>query len=229
MRRRKELKKGYTIYITVLAVLLFFSFEDITAQKRDTSFISIEGGEKVKVRKDRDDAYHSPRKAALYSAVLPGLGQIYNRKYWKTPIVYAGFGTLGYFVYFNSTNYVKYRDAYIDFTDENPGTTSYYSLIGPDVDPGTYDKELYPASYDPQKYDWIKGQLKNGMDFYKRNRDLSIIGIAGWYILTILDAVVDAQLFHFDVDPDLSLRVLPAVRPMPGMHAAAGITCSMTF
>lgn len=224
------MKKVLAIYIAASAVLIFFSFSDISAQKSDTTFVSLSSEtKKVKVRKAEDDLFHSPRKAALYSAVLPGLGQIYNRKYWKTPIVYAGFGTLGYFVYFNSTNYVKYRDAYIDFTDGNPGTTSYYRLISTAMDPGTYDKEVYPNSYNQQAYDWMEEQLKNGMQFYKRNRDLSIIGIAGWYIFTILDAVVDAQLFRFDVDPDLSLRVLPVVRPLPGMQAAGGITCSINF
>lgn len=219
------------IYIIAAAIAWLSPFSDLSAQKRDTSFVSVSGGTivGVKERKNKEDVFHSPRKAALYSAVLPGLGQIYNRKYWKVPIVYAGYGTLGYFVYFNSTRYVTYRDAYIDFTDDNPGTTSYFSIISDAIDPSMYDKELYPESYNESDYDWMKQQLKDYMDFYKRNRDLSLIGMAGWYILTILDSVVDAQLFHFDIDPDLSLQVIPAVRPMPGMQAAGGITCSITF
>jgi hypothetical protein len=231
MQRRKELKTGFVIYIIAAAIAWLSPFSDLSAQKRDTSFVSVSGGTPVRVKKwkSKEDVFHSPRKAALYSAVLPGLGQIYNRKYWKVPIVYAGYGTLGYFVYFNSTHYVTYRDAYIDFTDENPGTTSYFNIISDAIDPSTYDKELYPERYNQSDYDWMKQQLKDYMDFYKRNRDLSLIGIAGWYILTILDSVVDAQLFHFDIDPDLSLRVIPAVRPMPGMQPAGGITCSITF
>ena len=223
------MKAALTKYTAILALLVLFPFSNVMAQKRDSSFVSLEGGTKVKVRKEQNDAFHSPRKAALYSAVMPGLGQIYNRKYWKVPIVYAGYATLGYFVYFNSTHYVTYRDAYIDFTDNNPKTTSYFSIISGSIDPAIYDKELYPNSYNKEDYDWMEQQLKDYMNFYKRNRDLSLIGIAGWYILTILDAVVDAQLFHFDIDPDLSLRVIPAVRPLPGLRAAGGITCSITF
>ncbi len=231
MQRNRELKKVFVIYITALAALLLFSFPDVSAQKKDSAFVSLEEGQitGVKEKKTVSDDYHSPRKAALYSAVFPGLGQIYNRKYWKVPIVYAGFATLGYFVYFNNSHYVNYRDAYLDFTDNNPATTSYFSIISKDVDPKTYAGELYPSTYNKQNSDWMEQQLKDGMQFYKRNRDLSLIGIAGWYILTILDAVVDAQLFHFDVAPDLSMRILPAVRPVQGLQAAGGITCSITF
>jgi len=223
------LKAALTKYTALPALLVLFLLPDVAAQTRDTSFVSLEGGTEVKVRRERNDEFHSPRKAALYSAVMPGLGQIYNRKYWKVPLVYAGYATLGYFVYFNSTHYVTYRDAYIDFTDNNPGTTSYFSIISRDIDPSVYDKELYPNTYNKEDYDWMEQQLKDYMNFYKRNRDLSLIGMAGWYVLTILDAVVDAQLFHFDIDPDLSLHVIPAVRPLPGLPPAGGITCSITF
>ena len=230
MQRNRELKKVFVIYSTVLAVLLF-SFSDISAQKRDSAFISPEGAQitGVKEMKTVSDDYHSPRKAALYSAVFPALGQVYNRKYWKVPIVYAGYATLGYFVYFNNTHYVSYRDAYLDFTDNDPATTSYFSLISKDADPREYAGELYPETYDKQVSDWMKQQLKDGMQFYKRNRDLSLIGMVGWYVLTILDAVVDAQLFHYDVAPDLSMRILPAVRPVRGMLVTGGITCNITF
>ena len=231
MQRIRGLKKSFITYITTGTVVLFLSFQDLSAQQRDTSFISLEGGQVtgVKAKKPVDDAYHSPRKAALYSAVFPGLGQWYNRKYWKVPLVYAGYATLGYFVYFNNTHYVSYRDAYLDFTDEDPATTSYFSVVGNHADPETYVRELYPTTYNKQNYEWIKEQLRNGMQYYKRNRDLSLIGMAGWYVLTILDAVVDAQLFHFDIDPDLSMRIVPAVRPGRGMMAVGGITCNITF
>jgi len=230
-RRNRELKKVITIYFVTLAAGLLFSFTEVFAQSKDSSFVFLDGGTVTNVKKKQkaDNSFHSPRKAALYSATFPGLGQVYNRKYWKVPIVYAGYATLGYFVYFNNKHYVSYRDAYIDFTDNNPATTSYYSIISKDADPRTYDKEVYPSTYNKSNYDWMKEQLKSGMQYYKRNRDLSLIGIAGWYILTILDAVVDAQLFHFDVNPNLSVQVLPAVQPVPGLQAAGGITCGITF
>jgi len=224
------LTRSRTIYLALTAILLTIPLSHLRAQKSDSLFVSVEPAKKGKVRQTpKEEEYHSPRKAALYSAVLPGLGQIYNRKYWKVPIVYAGYGTLGYFIYFNQTNYIKYRDAYIDFTDENPLTDSYYSLISGAMDKQMYDKEHYPRSYDPEYYEWVKGQLKNGMDYYKRYRDLSLIGMAGWYVLTILDAVVDAQLFHFDVTPDLTVHLLPAVQPHAGLPPAMGVTLGLTF
>ncbi len=193
-------------------------------QAQDTTFASVNRGKIA----DTLTAYHSPRKAALYAAVFPGLGQIYNRKYWKVPVVYAGFATLGYFVYFNGAHYITYRDAYLDFTDKNPGTTSYLNLISSSIDPSEYDDVLYPETYKKEYRDWIVTQLENGMKYYKRYRDLSVIGLAGWYILTVLDAVVDAQLFDFDITQDLSMRILPAIRP-DGTGTAAGLTCSFTF
>ncbi len=188
---------------------------------QDTSFVAVNTGA------SGDSVFHSPRKAALFAAVLPGMGQVYNRKYWKLPLVYAGFATLGYFIYFNGSHYITYRDAYLDFTDQNPGTVSYLKLINPVIDPSTYDPVLYPNTYKKEDSDWIKTQLKDGMEYYKRYRDMSMIGMAGWYILTILDAVVDAQLYDFDITPNLSMRIIPAVPP-DGL-TVAGLTCSITF
>lgn len=207
--------------ITTIGVLLFF-IPVRPGHAQDSVVVSVDTTGRQPV------VFHSPRKAALYDAVLPGMGQLYNRKFWKVPIVYAGFATLGYFIYFNGTHYVTYRNAYLDFTDENPVTTSYLKLISPDIDPSTYDDVLYPGSYKKENRDWVAEQLKNGMQYYKRYRDMSIIGIAGWYVFTILDAVVDAQLFDYNISPDLSMKVIPAARPT-GAGAAAGITCSFTF
>ncbi len=211
----------YIIAIPGIVILLYF-IPVKHGYAQDSAFVSVDTtGEKPIV-------FHSPRKAALYAAVLPGLGQLYNRKFWKVPVVYAGFATLGYFIYFNGTHYMSYRNAYLDFTDKNPGTTSYLQLISPDIDPSTYDDVLYPESYKRENRDWITTQLKNGMQYYKRYRDLSIIGIGAWYVFTILDSVVDAQLFDYDISPDLSMKVIPAARPSGG-GVVSGITCSFTF
>ncbi|HHJ11003.1 MAG TPA: hypothetical protein ENK25_08975 [Bacteroidetes bacterium] len=218
----QELKVRLVKYIIAISGILLCMSSACSGRAQDTTFVSVNRG------KVADTIYHSPRKAALFSAVFPGLGQVYNRKYWKLPLVYAGFTSLGYFVYFNGTHYITYRNAYLDFTDKNPGTTSYLKLISPSIDPSTYDDVLYPETYKRGDRDWVESQLKNGMDYYKRYRDMSMIGLAGWYILTILDAVVDAQLFDFDISPDLSMQVLPAVRP-DGTGTAAGLTCSFTF
>ena len=172
----------------------------------------------------------STRKAALYAATFPGLGQLYVRKYWKVPIVYAGFVTVGYFIWFNGSKYIQYKNAYLDFTDLDAETASYLDLVGPGLDPATFDNILYPNSdsYTDANRTWFKDQLKNGMDYYRRYRDLSIIGAAGWYMLTILDAVVDAQLFDYDISEDLSFHLLPVARPV-GSVGVIGMTCSIQF
>jgi hypothetical protein len=146
-------------------------------------------------------------KATMMAVVFPGLGQIYNRKYWKIPIVYAGFGGLIYSVGFNSANYNKYMKAYQDFTDNIPATKSYVDLIP--ADQSTYDKIWYPLTYKPQDASYWEDGMLRLVDYYKRYRDLSYIGIAGWYLISILDANVDASLFNYDISNNLDIAVVP--------------------
>jgi len=141
-----------------------------------------------------DSAYQNPQKAAVLSAILPGLGQVYNKKYWKVPIVYAGFGTFAYFIRFNQRGYNKWKQAYIDFPD--------------------YDLEYdFPLTLE---------QIDRTKNSYKRYRDLSIIGTAGFYILQIIDATVDAYLFDWNVDENISLRVEPAFIQSPSAFSVTG-------
>jgi hypothetical protein len=142
-------------------------------------------GVRVKVQKP-----HSIRRAALYSAALPGLGQVYNRKAWKVPIIYAGFGVLGYFIATNNNEYQLYKEAYVYTAN---GDSSF--IDNPYV--GRYNQD----------------QLQRGMDYYRRNRDLSIIITSLWYVLNILEAYVDAHFFDYDISEDLSLKVSPAALP----------------
>ncbi|HDR90417.1 MAG TPA: hypothetical protein ENN63_12430 [Bacteroidetes bacterium] len=172
---------------------------------------------------------HSPKKASVYSAVLPGLGQIYNRKYWKVPIVYAGFGTLAYFVVYNGSRLKKYTQAYLDFTDTLAVTDSYLDLIGPNLDPATFDPVLYPDSYNPSLAESFENLLKNNRDYFRRYRDLSYIGLAAWYVLNIIDASVDAHMYDFDVGEDLVLRVEPAWQPTGYGMNMTGVRCTLTF
>jgi hypothetical protein len=129
----------------------------------------------------------SPKKAALYSTVLPGLGQAYNKKYWKIPIIYGGFAALAYGIYFNQTKYVNYKDAYLHRIDGDPTTNDIY------VDQYTDDNLITLQRY------------------YHRYRDLSVIGAAILYIFNIVDASVDAHLSTFDVDDKLSLNIHPTL------------------
>lgn len=144
---------------------------------------------------------HSPTKAAIFSAVLPGLGQGYNRKYWKIPIVWAGFGLITYFIVTNTRNYKDYKEAY---TYVASGDSSYT------------DNELI-GKYDEQ-------QLLDGKNYYQRNMELSYIIGGLWYLLNIIDASVDAHFFDYDVSEDLSIRIDPVMhirrddlRPVNGL------------
>lgn len=135
---------------------------------------------------------HEPKKATLYSAVLPGLGQAYNKKYWKIPVVYAGIGTIAYFIDMNSDGYRNYRLAY-----------DYKSGINTDVS----DEVISIANR------YSNENLITIRDYYRRNVELSWIIMALWYGLNIIDATVDAHFFEYDISDDLSLKVEPILQP----------------
>jgi hypothetical protein len=169
-----------------------------------------------------------PMRATMLAVAFPGLGQIYTRKYWKLPLVYGGFGALIYSVQFNSKNYITYMKAYQDFTDLIPATDSYLKLIK--ADPSTYDPVLYPESNNTsqaQKAQYYKDGMLRMVDYYKRYRDLSYIGIAGWYLLSILDANVDASLFNYDISNNLNLTVMPVQMSLPGGYVGAGLNVGL--
>jgi hypothetical protein len=161
---------------------------------------------------------HSPKKATIYSAILPGLGQAYNKKYWKIPLIYAGFGTIGYFIGWNNGFYSTYKQAYSDFTDDDPATDSYLDLDATQY----YDLENPTDSLN------FKTGLSKQSDYYRRNRDLLIISMIGFYGLNIIDASVDAHLFDFDISEDLTLNWQPAVKTFEN-QLVYGINCTFKF
>ena len=130
---------------------------------------------------------HSPKKATLL-ALIPGAGQAYNRKFWKMPIVYAGFGTTVYFAVTNGNDYHLYRDAY-------------------DFKTGTKTDVSQQAQDEAAKY--TEDNLITLRDYYRRNMELSWIITAAWYIVQIIDANVDAHFFYYDVSDDLTLQIEP--------------------
>jgi hypothetical protein len=170
-----------------------------------------------------------PLRATMLAVAFPGLGQIYNRKYWKIPLVYLGFGGLIYSVGFNAKHYNMYMKAYQDFTDAIPETKSYLDVISPSVDPATYDPVRHPTTYIPTNAQYYKDGMLRMVDYFKRYRDLSYIGIAGWYLFSILDANVDASLFNFDVNKDLNIAVFPVQLQSPGGFAGTGLNFKVTF
>lgn len=165
-----------------------------------------------------------PLKATMLSVAFPGLGQVYNRKYWKIPLVYAGFGALAYSISFYTTHYNDMMKAYQDFTDKVPETASYTRFVR--IDPAEYDPVLHPETYKPSTASWVEDGLLSAVDAYKKYRDLSYIGVAAWYLLSILDANVDASLFNFDIGKNLDLALSPACFPVAG-NSLAGINLSL--
>jgi hypothetical protein len=166
-----------------------------------------------------------PLRATMLAVAFPGAGQIYNRKFWKIPVVYAGFGVLFYTAGMNSSRYSTYMKAYQDFTDQIPETDSYIKLIP--ADPETYDPVLHPDTYDPSNASYYKDGMLRLVDYYKRYRDLSYIGIAAWYLISILDANVDASLYNFDISDNLNITMAPIIVPLPGGLKGAGLSASI--
>ena len=162
---------------------------------------------------------HSPHTATMYAAILPGLGQIYNKKYWKLPLLYGGAAALGYAIHFNNKYYKKYSSAYRDFLLQDPNNKSYMEfatrahLTEEEVN-GTY------AS-------WFKTALNNKKNYYRRYRDLSIFGMIGLYVVQIVDACVDAHFFDFDVSDDLSFNWRPEINP--GGDRSVGVGMALNF
>lgn len=139
----------------------------------------------------------NPRKAVIYSAIFPGLGQVYNRNYWKLPILYGGFIGLTYAITWNNGYYQMYFDAYRSIIDNDDNTTDWHNVVPYGQDPNNIDQS------------WFANLLKDRKDYFRYYRDFSIIGAVALYGLAIIDAYVDAQLFDFDMSPDLSMRITP--------------------
>jgi hypothetical protein len=173
----------------------------------------------------REKTKAEPMKATMMAVIFPGLGQVYNRKYWKIPLVYAGFGGLFYSVGYNTSKYNKYMRAYQDFVDDIPETVSYQDIIP--ADPQTYDPVLYPDTYDRSKASYYEDGMLRLIDSFRRYRDLSYIGIAAWYMISILDANVDACLVDYDISDNLDIVFNPLLLPLPGDLTGAGVNMTM--
>lgn len=142
-----------------------------------------------------------PMRAVWMSALCPGLGQLYNRRYWKLPIVVGAFMGLGYATNWNNTMLRDYTRAYSDIMDNDPSTKSYMDFFAPTVKESDLDKK------------WLTDLLRRRKNNYRRQRDLCIICMVGVYLVAMVDAYVDAQLAHFDISPDLSVDVAPTLMP----------------
>jgi hypothetical protein len=158
------------------------------------------------------------RKATWLAMVIPGGGQIYNRKYWKLPLVYGGFVGCAYALSWNNKMYKDYSQAYLDIMDDDPNTKSYEDFISSRVDINS-------------RLEYYQNIFKRRKDTYRRQRDLSIFCMIGVYVLSIIDAYVDAELSDFDISKDLSLRVEPVIWNDRKHQTSntVGLQCSLKF
>ncbi len=185
--------------LILIFILIIVSLGQIKAQRGNN--VGVEGVTIV-----LDTNTHSPKKAAYMSLILPGLGQVYNKKYWKVPLFYAGFGGLTYLIINNHKSYIEFRDAYIARIDDTPG-----------------NEDILPQ-YTTENIRVLK-------NLYWKDRDFYIILTVGLYAVQILDAVVDAHFYSYDISDDLSLRVGPSIEPTMGTYptTATGIGISLNF
>jgi len=229
--------KGHNkILRTVMSAIMLLMTAMVSAQTTDSVAVAIDTvavdidsvalgkilAQKVKPKKDWNKWRPNPKRAMWLAIVLPGAGQIYNRKYWKLPIVYGGFIGCLYAATWNNQMYHDYEQAYMDIMDDNPQTQSYNQFLH------------LGKTVDETNIEDYKSLFKRRKDYYRRYRDLSIFIMIGVYALSIIDAYVDASLSEFDISDDLSLRVQPAVikngaSRNPFENAAMGVNCALTF
>ena len=208
--------------LLLIGLTILIGFQKIEAQAVtfDTVNTTITGDtiiqEKPKAKLPKNKRPHSPKVATIMSACLPGLGQIYNGKWWKVPIVYAGLGGLGYLAYNNFYEFRSYLHAYEFQTGDLPEGVTL----------NEHETDLankYSAS-----------QLQTYKESYRRDFELYTILTAAWYGLNILDACVDGHLYSYDISDDLSLSIDPYLRPtetsipLP-QYAQVGLSFKLNF
>ena len=169
--------------ISKYIVLIFFLLFSVIANAQKKESVEIKTSDTLNLEK-----IHSPKKAAILSAIVPGLGQFYNKKYWKIPLVWGAYAGTIYAFNFNNTEYKKVKEIYKSYVDVE--ATDHQEIV-----------DLYGEGR--------AEFFKTVKDSYRRNRDLMVLLTVGVHILNIVDANVDAHFFTFDVSPDLSLKAEP--------------------
>ena len=226
--------RGKRIHI-IFCLLLIAGSQQVKAQDRFdddslnvTKFDSISvvvdtTFSKKEMKQDWSTWRPDPKRALWLALVIPGGGQIYNRKYWKLPLVYGGFIGCMYAMNWNNTMYKDYSQAYIDLMDNDPNTQSYNQFLHLGMKITTdADKKRYQDIFRKRK------------DKYRRWRDLSFFVMLGVYALSVIDAYVDAELSVFDISDDLSLKVEPTIinnrsSSNPIDASSVGLQCSLNF
>ena len=207
----------YAVLFLLFSSLAFAAF----AQKPDTSVVKksvlahdtlastkndtdVTHRRMIKPKKEKvyhPDSTHSVHTAIMRSAIVPGLGQIYNRKYWKVPLIYAGLGTVGYYIVWNINNYNKFAkfSHFREFAQSPDPTDPLYS-----------EYQQYQAARVPDQ------AIYDQTDYYRRNRDLLILGFVGGWFIQVIDAYIDAKFINsYSIDNNLSMRIAPSVLSQP--------------
>ncbi len=208
---------------------------DSIANENKKKMLELTANPDIKQEKDPTDSLSrelkrkqwvpNPTKATWLALVIPGGGQIYNRKYWKLPIVYGGFAGCAYALTWNGKMYKDYQAAYVDAVNEKWDSSSITDL-------------LPPGYIDRVSHSQITETLRKRKDTYRRWRDLSIFAFIGVYLISVVDAYVDAELSNFDIGPDLSMKVEPTLinnqtggyyNPATLKDKSVGVQCSFRF
>jgi hypothetical protein len=182
--------------------------QDSLIIERDTV---IAGGQDTVARKSYTKRY-SPRKAILYAAILPGLGQVYNKKYWKLPLVYGGFYAIGYAINYYNNLYVEYK-GYL-----------FYN-----IEAGLGENGENPILRSTRNIRLTTGQLRTIVDKARRERDFMIILMGGMYILQMVDAHVDSHLKEFDLNPNLQVSIEPTIKQDAWTGRTTGLALIIRF
>lgn len=201
------------------------SIETLTVAEDSMKSMAVADTVAKKPKRDWATWKPSAQRALWLALVLPGAGQIYNRKYWKLPIIYGGFVGCAYAMRWNNMMYRDYSQAYLDIMDDDPNTQSYNQFL-----------HLGSQITDANKSRWQE-VFRKRKDRYRRWRDMSFFVMIAVYGISIIDAYVDASLSEFDISPDLSIRVTPAVIGVSNdmamtnrlTNAGIGLNCSIHF
>ena len=213
-----------SLYNEMLADSMFINEADSAIQESLMNVDAKKNEVIVKQQRDWSQWRPDPKRALWLALVIPGGGQIYNRKYWKLPIVYGGFIGCIYALSWNSMMYKDYQQAYLDIMDDDPNTASYNKFLhlGRTIDSSNIER--------------YKDIFKSRKDRYRRWRDLSFFSMVGIYALSVIDAYVDAELSDFDISKDLSMKVRPTVFGTSANTAhntfyntSVGVNCSLNF
>ena len=222
MVRRIILLFGFVLLVGLLDLKAQVNVSDTVNQPETAKFIMSsmttvdKPDETTEVKVPKAKKPHNPKKATIMSACLPGLGQIYNRKWWKVPIIYAGIGGLGYMSLNNHYEYISCLNAYNYVS--NPDSPDHHLT--------EHEKDL-ANRYGQQ-------QLQTYKESYRRDFELYTIILAAWYGLNIIDACVDGHLYNYDISDDLSFSIDPMLSTERGFYpnaplAQAGLSFKLTF